>query len=446
MQDSNHQNGIISAVADYDAVIVGASLAGCTAAMLLGRAGARVALVEKRGSAEAFKRVCSHFIQASAVPTLERAGLLEPMLAAGGLRSGLRIWTRWGWIVPPHDPRNAGVNLRRERLDPLVRSLAAETPGVELLLGRSVHALVRDQAGTVGGVVVQEREGGETTLRGTLVVGADGRDSKVAELAGVPERRTRHERFAYGGYFRGDAPAGAPDAMLWMTDPQWAAAFPTDDDLTFYAAMPTKQWLPEFKRDPERTLVTFLADQPEPPPIREAQLVSPVIGKLDMENRLRRPVAPGLALIGDAALAIDPLWGVGCGWAFQSAEWLADAVAPALAGAEPLATGLQRYRRRHARGLRGHALMMVDYARGRRFNASERLLFSAAVRDERVAAVFEQFGTRQIGPAQAFPRLLPLALAAHARRLAEGRRGGADQAPPAPPATAAESEREAVAA
>jgi menaquinone-9 beta-reductase len=446
MQDSNHQNGIISAVADYDAVIVGASLAGCTAAMLLGRAGARVALVEKRGSAEAFKRVCSHFIQASAVPTLERAGLLEPMLAAGGLRSGLRIWTRWGWIVPPHDPRNAGVNLRRERLDPLVRSLAAETPGVELLLGRSVHALVRDQAGTVGGVVVQEREGGERTLRGTLVVGADGRDSKVAELAGVPERRTRHERFAYGGYFRGGAPAGAPDAMLWMTDPQWAAAFPTDDDLTFYAAMPTKQWLPEFKRDPERTLVTFLADQPEPPPIREAQLVSPVIGKLDMENRLRRPVAPGLALIGDAALAIDPLWGVGCGWAFQSAEWLADAVAPALAGAEPLATGLQRYRRRHARGLRGHALMMVDYARGRRFNASERLLFSAAVRDERVAAVFEQFGTRQIGPAQAFPRLLPLALAAHARRLAEGRRGGADQAPPAPPATAAESEREAVAA
>src|SRR4051794_37919898 len=160
MQDANHQNGIISAGADYDAVIVGASLAGCTAAMLLGRSGARVALVEKRGSAEAFKRVCSHFIQASAVPTLERAGLLEPMLAAGGLRSGLRIWTRWGWIVPPYDPSNAGVNLRRERLDPLVRSLAAEAPGVELLLGRTVRALVRDEAGTVGGVIVQEREGG----------------------------------------------------------------------------------------------------------------------------------------------------------------------------------------------------------------------------------------------------------------------------------------------
>ena len=41
-----------------------------------------------------------------------------------------------------------------------------------------------------------------------------------------------------------------------------------------------------------------------------------------MTNRMRTTTAPGLALIGDAALATDPLFGVGCGWAFQSAEWL----------------------------------------------------------------------------------------------------------------------------
>jgi menaquinone-9 beta-reductase len=210
--------------------------------------------------------------------------------------------------------------------------------------------------------------------------------------------------------------------------------------------MPTKSWLPEFKRDPAAMLVKFLADQPEPPPIREAELVQPVLGKLDMENRLRRPVVPGLALVGDAALAIDPLWGVGCGWAFQSAEWLADAVAPALGGAEPLETGLERYRKRHASGLRGHAWLMVDYARGRRFDPAERLIFSAAVHDERVARLFEAFGTRQIGPTRAFRRLVPLALAAHARN-ALARRNGSDTAPPAPPTPpAAEPEREAVAA
>lgn len=432
-QDESHRHDIISAGADYDAVVVGASLAGCATAMLLGRAGARVALVERRASAGAFKRVCSHFLQASAVPALERLGLMEPIAAAGGVRSHLRIWTQWGWIVPPRDPRNAAVNLRREKLDPLVRAAAAETPGVELLLGRTAQSLVRE-SGAVRGVVVQERDGSETTLRGRLVVGADGRDSRIAELAEVPVKRVPLQRFAYGGYFSGGAPEGAPDATVWMTDPQWAAAFPTDDDLTFYAAMPTKSRLAEFRRDPERALVAFLADQPEPPPISEATLASPVIGKLEMENRVRQPVAQGLALVGDAALAIDPLWGVGCGWAFQSAEWLADSVAPALAGAESLEAGLARYRRRHARGLRGHTTLMLGYASGRRFNAGERMIFSAAARDQEVARQFEALGTRRVGPARAFASTLPRALAVHARG-AFGR-----------PSGVAQRDREAVAA
>lgn len=441
MQDLSHRDGIISAGADYDAVIVGGSLAGCATALLLGRSGARVALVEKHADPQAFKRVCSHFIQASAVPTLERLGLLEPIAAAGGVRSHLRIWTRWGWIVAPRDPRNASVNLRRELLDPLVREAAAQTPGVELLLGRTARALVRE-GGAIRGVVVQGRDGAETTLRGRLVVGADGRDSRVAELGHVPTRTTRHERFAYGAYFAGGAPASAPDATIWMTDPQWAAAFPTDDELTFYAAMPTKSRLEEFRRDPGRALVAFLADQPEPPPIRDAELASAVIGKLDMRNRLRRPVMPGLALVGDAALAIDPLWGVGCGWAFQSAEWLADAVAPALVGGEePLEVGLERYRRRHARGLRGHAQVMVDYATGRKFNAGERLVFSAAPHDARLATTFEEFGTRQVTPGRALAEMVPRALVVHARGVL-GRRG----APGGPPPAERAADREAVAA
>ena len=67
-----------------------------------------------------------------------------------------------------------------------------------------------------------------------------------------------------------------------------------------------------------------------------------------MTNVLHTPTAPGLALVGDAAGAIDPLFGVGCGFALQGSEWLADSVSPALRGAESLDAGLKRYRRRHA--------------------------------------------------------------------------------------------------
>ncbi|HXR61854.1 MAG TPA: NAD(P)/FAD-dependent oxidoreductase, partial [Solirubrobacterales bacterium] len=105
-----------------------------------------------------------------------------------------------------------------------------------------------------------------------------------------------------------------------------AAAFPTDGGLVFYIAMTHKDRGPEFKQDLERALVEHVAAVPEPPPIREGRRVGPVIGKIEMPNRIRGPVAPGLALVGDAALATDPLFGVGCGFAFQSGEWLADSV------------------------------------------------------------------------------------------------------------------------
>lgn len=403
-----------TATAPYDAVIVGASLAGCATAIQLGRAGLRVALVEKKPDPNAYKRICSHFIQASGVPAIERLGLLGPIEAAGAKRPRIHMWTRWGWVAPPPERAARGLNLRREVLDPLVRSAAAETPGVEMLLGWSAERLLREE-GAFAGVVARNPQGEERQLRARLTVGADGRDSRIAELSEVPAKTYPHNRFAYGGYFAGGAPAHFPDATIWFLDPQWAAAFPTDSDLTFYAAMPTKDRLPEFKRDPERALVSFLSDVPEAPPIREGHLVEPVMGKIDMTNRMRRPVAPGLALIGDAALATDPLFGVGCGWAFQSAEWLCDSVGPALQGDEPLEKGLARYRRRHAKELRGHAFFIHDYATGRRLNPAERLMFSAAARDPEAAMILEGFATRQVGPAQTLPRALPRAIAVNAR-------------------------------
>lgn len=411
----------VAADGDYDVVIVGASLAGSAAAILLGRAGARVALVEKRPDPSAFKRVCSHYIQSSAAATLERLGLLEEIEQAGGVRSRIRIWTRWGWIVPPAESKlPSGVNLRREILDPLIRRTAAETPGVELILGRSAQELLRGSGG-VCGVTVRDRRGVETRLRAGVVVGADGRDSHVAELAQVRSRTTPHGRFAYGGYFEGPPPASAPDSSVWMLDPHWAAAFPTDGGLTFYACMPTKEHEPAFRENPSAALVEFVAGLHDAPPIRAASVVGPVIGKLEMPNVARRPVAPGLALIGDAALAADPLWGVGCGWALQSAEWLADSVGPALRGEEPLARGLRRYRRRHSRALAGHARITEDYATGRRLNGGERLIFWAATRDARVAEAMEAFGTRNTGPVRMLSSAVPRAMLVNARHLISSR-------------------------
>jgi menaquinone-9 beta-reductase len=414
MSTTGSPSPIIGDGAAYDAVVVGASLAGSAAAIQLGRSGLRVAVVEKKPDPNAYKRTCSHFIQASGVPAIERLGLLEEIEAAGGQRSRIHAWTRWGWIDPPPERAGLALNLRREVLDPLVRSTATETPGVEMMLGWGAERLLRE-GDSFAGVAVRNPDGEEREIRARLTIGADGRDSRIAELSGVPVKTYPHGRFAYGAYFEGALPEQAPDATIWMMDPQWAAAFPTDAGLTFYAAMPTKDRLPEFKRDPHRALVSFISDIPEAPPIAAGRLVGSVMGKVDMTNRKREPVAPGLALIGDAALATDPLFGVGCGWAFQSAEWLRESVRPALQGAEPLEQGLERYRRRHSKELREHAFLIHDYASGRRFNPTERLMFAAAARDPKVAALFDSLGTRQARPTQLLPRLIPRAIAVNAR-------------------------------
>jgi flavin-dependent dehydrogenase len=405
------------AKAEYDVAIVGASLSGCTSAILLSRAGAKVALIEKRPDPEAFKRVCSHFIQASAVPTIERIGLYEPILAAGGLRSRFHAHTPWGWLEPTEERHAYCLNLRRELLDPTLREKAAAEPGVELMLGQSAERLLRE-GDAFTGVAVRDREGNEREIQARLVVGADGRDSHVAEMARVKEKTLPNNRLAYGGYFKGPKPRFWPDGAVWLLDPDMAAAFPTDGDQVFYIAMTHKDRAPEFKADPERALVEHVAAVPEPPPIRESRCVGPVIGKIEMPNRIRGPIAPGLALVGDAALATDPLFGVGCGFAFQSGEWLADSVSPALRGIEPLEKGLRRYRRRHRLRLGMHARLIHDYATGRKFDRLERLMISTAVDDPKAAALFEAVGTRRVTPPRVVAPMAVRILATQVRRLA----------------------------
>ena len=66
-----------NSITHYDVVIVGASVGGATAAILFARQGLRVALVERHKDMNAYKQVCTHYIQESATPTIQRLGLAE---------------------------------------------------------------------------------------------------------------------------------------------------------------------------------------------------------------------------------------------------------------------------------------------------------------------------------------------------------------------------------
>ncbi len=393
-----------------DVAIVGASIAGCAAATLLARAGARVTLIERRPDPAAFKRTCTHLIQASALPTLERLGVLERLYAAGAVPVRPEAWTPWGWIAPPDahpgSPR-PDLNVRRETLDPILRELAGTTPGVRMLLGETFERVVYEN-GRVAAVIVRDRSRRERTIRTRMLVGADGRDSRVAPLVGRGYGGWRHARSSFWAYFRNvelDAREGR--FRIWFLDPEFAAAFPTDGELTLLACMVTRERLAEFRRDLQGNFMSTMRSLPDSPMLEHAELASKFMGKLDMPNVWRPASRANLALIGDAALASDPVMAVGCGWALQSAEWLAEAVGGAIHRPRELERGLARYRARHRNTLLPHHFLNCSYSTGRRFNLIERGMLSAAARDVRMAAHFEAFGSRTITVGQyASPRVL----------------------------------------
>src|SRR5206468_5006107 len=104
---------------------------------------------------------------------------------------------------------------------------------------------------------------------------------------------------------------------------------------------------------------------------------------------------PGIAFVGDAALATDPSFGVGCGWAFQSAEWLADHTAAALLDGDDLDRALERYRRAFRRHVGLEHWLIADMATGRKLRLNERMMFRAASRDDVVARAVEAVASRR---------------------------------------------------
>jgi menaquinone-9 beta-reductase len=386
----------------YDVAVVGASLAGCSAAMFLARSDARVALIEGDPDPSAYKKGCTHFIQPSAVPTLERLGLAGPIEAAGGLRSEAEMFTRWGWVMPPpmqHAKRPAyGYSIRRQTLDPLLRKMAASTQGVDFMPGFSAQELLVSNS-RISGVLIDGEDDLRREIQAKLVVGADGRNSRVAELAGLAAQAKPNGRFGYFAHYRNLPLKSGSRCQIWFLEPDIAYVFPNDDGVTLVAAMPERAKLADWKADPEAAMLRLFESLPNAPRLGDAQRVSPYMGTIEYPNLIRKVFRPGLALVGDAALCIDPLRGVGCGWAFQTAEWLADSIGQSWQSVDELERRLAVYSQRHKHELAGHEALISDFSTGRGYNPIERLMFSAAARDPVCAGHFFAFGGRWIGVA-----------------------------------------------
>jgi flavin-dependent dehydrogenase len=348
--------------APFDAVVVGARVAGSVTAALLGEAGYRVLLVDSAHFPS--DTISTHFFRgAGLVSILQRLRVLDAVLAAGSPRLTAEYHFAAGeneaTVRPPQDPGEAGHNLsvRRSVLDDILVERARNTPAVTVMEGTTVRDVVRADDGRVAGVKL-DRGGEASTVAARIVVGADGRSSTVARLVGAPELRrepaTRAMYFRYLRDFRG--PHGSWDGPEFsFVGDELAYAFPSDADVTCLAVSINLDAFAAFRASPEAAFAERLAghvgirDR-----FRAATADSRILGSGPKDAVIRGSSGPGWALVGDAAMHQDPWTGLGMDNAAIHASYLAEAIDSWLGGrtTEPAAMG-EYAARRDAHALEG---------------------------------------------------------------------------------------------
>jgi ubiquinone biosynthesis UbiH/UbiF/VisC/COQ6 family hydroxylase len=202
------------------------------------------------------------------------------------------------------------------RLSAALEEQAATQPGVHIRRGARVTACTAAESGS--SVTLDNGE----TLSADLLVGADGPDSPVRTMLGLESHEVSYEEIAVVANFATEQPHGdvarqwfRKDGVLaWLPLPGkrmsivWSAPKAVADELS---ALDTRA----FERRVREAGAAVLGD---------LELIS-TIGRFALRIvRVERTVAPGAALIGDAAHAVHPLAGQGVNLGFQDARLLAE--------------------------------------------------------------------------------------------------------------------------
>lgn len=375
----------------FDVIIIGASAAGCATAILYANSGLSVALIEQRRDVQFFKKICTHYIQSSCRDTLRKIGIQNAMEYAGAIPTTIKIWTRWGWIYGADPTTDYGYNIRRQKFDPIIRNEAMVTQGVSFFPDTKFTNIVTE-SGVVVGVEVENGKGEKLTYRARLVVGADGRNSKVVEAAGIATKTMENNRFSCFAIFESTLEEKTSLSRMWLLDPQVAYQFPNDNNTTLIAIMPTMDELPKFKNDRSRSFFSFVKELDSAPHLEGRKPLGSIMLNVDNANLKREETPPGLTLVGDALVSSDPLFGLGISWALQSAQWLVDETGDAIRESdERLSKALKRYRVRHRLATDGHLKVITDMSTAKPLGWAQKTLFSAAARSPRRAKIMNDF-------------------------------------------------------
>lgn len=320
----------------FDVAVVGARCAGAPLATLLAREGINVALIEQ--STFPSETLSSHIFEADGLAILSRLGVIDKLGAVGAPmvnRTDTRVEDVRMVIPWPQAPGDIGgvASIRRGRLDPVLAD-AAERAGASVFMSTKAVSLPA-RNGRIGGLRVADPSS-ERELRARLVVGADGRSSTVARLAGARKYNvTANQRALYWAYFEGAQMGAEPTFVSHRWGDRWVLGIPTDGGLYQVLIWPELGDRERLRADLEGTFMEHaLRCEPVARAIAGARRVDRIVGAVSWEGYFREAAGPGWVLVGDAGHFKDPAPGRGISDALLQAEALSSAIAGGLEGSD----------------------------------------------------------------------------------------------------------------
>lgn len=328
---------------DYDAVIVGGGVAGLSIACALVAKGHATCVLESSPRVARSKRGLT--LQANGLESMEKLGLLDDVLKIG--KKTARVEWReiggntlatfdYGILQHPHNYLLTVVPSELEQL--LRREFVARGGTVRQLMFQ--HATIEPRKGVT---VKALRDGVPVELSAMVFVGADGEGSRVRQISQIASRvkeYSDHYLFMLAGPMDGLQ----DKARQYLARGRMVGFYPTLDSTYIFYYLP-KNTLDLLK---SRGLSSFKEEL-----VKVEPDVSGALGSIrswdDMTYASPRRVdvdswvSERMALVGDAAHALDPGWAQGANMALQDAVALAGTLEDCFDRNDFSATALKRY-------------------------------------------------------------------------------------------------------
>ncbi|MGP3633022.1 tryptophan 7-halogenase [Streptomyces sp. 24-1644] len=314
--------------AQYDVIVVGGGPAGSTVSTLVRKRGHRVLQLEK----ETFPRyqIGESLLPATVHGIAHLLGVGEELKkAAFTIKHGGTF--KWGASLEPWTfdfavsrrmagPTGYAYQVERMKFDKILLDNARKH-GVEVRENSDVLDVLKGEDGRIRGVRYRDAEGREHEVHSRYVVDASGNTGGLYKKSGAKREYSPFFRnLALFGYYNGGKRLPKPNDGNIFTcafEHGWFWYIPLTPDLTSVGAVVNRDSANLVQGDPEKAMASFIAACPliEEKLSDATRVTEGPYGELrvrkDWSYSNTKFWAPGMALVGDAACFVDPVFSSG---------------------------------------------------------------------------------------------------------------------------------------